>query len=121
MEADRVRRDLKGVYTDDSGGEATPRRSRSIQNTPRSVTGTGNGSDGRSALASPLSADGGVFTDSPDIPTELDQRSDWGTDAEGSVSDIDGDLHPGDQEVVRDLLDIWESDYRPPLIADEKS
>lgn len=112
MEADRVRRDVKGIiHAEDGAGETTPRRPRSIQSTPPIATSTVDGADDR-RLASPLSADGGVFSDSPDIPAELDQRSDWGTDAEGSVSDIDGDLHPGDQEVVRDLLDIWGGDDR---------
>lgn len=115
MEADRVRREIKGGQTDDSsGGEITPRRIRSVQATPRTTA------DDR-RLASPLSADGGVFVDSPEIPNELDQRSEWGTDAEGSVSDIDEHLHQGDQEVVRDLLDMWREDDRPRSIEHEKA
>ena len=123
MEADRIRRDVKGIIlSEDGAGESTPRRPRSTQSTPRIVTSTSNGTDDR-RLASPLSADGAVFSDSPEIPTESDQRSEWGTDAEGSISDIDGDLHPGDPEVVRDLLDDWGGDDRPlpPSITREKS
>lgn len=112
MEADKVRHDIKNrVDLLADTGDTTPHRARSTQNTPR----TAMPQSSERHLVSPLSGDGSVFSNGPDIPNpiDFDQRSDWGTDAEGSISDIDGDLHPGDQEVVNELLEIWSGDERP--------
>jgi hypothetical protein len=70
MEADKVRRQMKlPTY---SPGELTPR-----------------GVD-----VSPLTAEEGVFSDGIEVEMldDLDIRSDWGTDAGGSVSEIEADL-----------------------------
>lgn len=115
IEADRVRRDVKArveeagpdIDVDMRNGEITPRRPQSTQLVPRTRT------EEKRDLISPSSGDLAVFSDSPETSTDVEQRSDWDTDAEGAVSDVDGDLHPGDQEVVKELLDIWSSDDRP--------
>jgi hypothetical protein len=74
MEADKVRRQMKSPTY--SSGELTPRRL-----TP--------GVD-----VSPLTAEEGVFSDGMEIEMmdDLDTRSDWDTDAGGSVSEVEADL-----------------------------
>lgn len=70
MEADKVGRQMKSPTY--SSGELTPRR----------------------VDISPLTAEEGVFSDGMEVELldDLDTRSDWGTDAGGSVSEIEADL-----------------------------
>jgi len=70
MEADKVRRLMKSPTY--STGELTPRR----------------------VDVSPLTAEEGVFSDGMEVEMldDLDTRSDWGTDAGGSVSEVEADL-----------------------------
>lgn len=70
MEADKVRRQMKSPTY--SSGELTPRR----------------------VDVSPLTAEEGVFSDGMEVEMldDLDTRSDWGTDAGGSVSEVEADL-----------------------------
>jgi hypothetical protein len=78
MEADRVRREIR--FPDDQvNGDSTPRRL------------------GSKADVSPFTVDEAVFSDGPAIPEDLDTRSDWDTDAGGSVSGIDDDLRMDEQ------------------------
>jgi hypothetical protein len=112
MEADKVRRDVKArmdKHCDMEDGDSTPRRTQSIQFSPR----TAMGNDAR--LISPSIVNEAVFSDSPEIPIDIEQRSDWDTDAEGAISDIDADLRPGDHDVVQELVDIWAGNDELPV------
>lgn len=77
MEADKVRRQTKSSTI--STGELTPRR----------------------IDVSPLTAEEGVFSDGMEIEMldDLDTRSDWGTDAGGSVSEIESDLRVDGRQI----------------------
>lgn len=114
IDADRVRREVRArmpdhLVDDGSGGQSTPRRTQSTQNTPRTIA--------VSTSASPLSADEAIMSDGQDGPSDAELPSDWGTDVEGSISGIDDNLEEDpetvDNEVVRELVDIWSPDDRP--------
>lgn len=91
-----MRRDVKASLD----GDSTPRRPQSTQFSPRII-------EDASRLISPPIVNEAVFTDSPEVPTDIEQRSDWDTDAEGAISDVDADLRVGDEEVVQELVGIW--------------
>lgn len=82
MEADRVRRQMKSPTF--GSGESTPRRNGN-------ANGNGNG-DGLGT--SPLTTEDAVFSDGLEMEmmSDLETRSDWDTDAGGSVSEIEADL-----------------------------
>jgi hypothetical protein len=94
MEADKVRRQMKSPTY--SSGELTPRR----------------------VDVSPLTAEEGVFSDGMEVEMldDLDTRSDWGTDAGGSVSEIDTDLRVDG----RRLSPAGKLALEPPIVTEKK-
>jgi hypothetical protein len=94
MEADKVRRQMKSPTY--STGELTPRR----------------------VDVSPLTAEEGVFSDGMEVEMldDLDTRSDWGTDAGGSVSEIDTDLRVDG----RRLSPAGKLALEPPIVTEKR-
>jgi hypothetical protein len=87
MEADRVRRQMKLHPHANGSGESTPRKHGQYLSASPMVD------------VSPLTADDAVFSDGLELEMldDLDTRSDWGTDAGGSVSEVEADLQKGDR------------------------
>jgi hypothetical protein len=81
MEADQVRRQMKSPTF--GSGESTPRRNGNI--------------NGNSVSPGTMTEDG-VFSDGLEMEmmSDLETRSDWDTDAGGSVSEIEADLRMGE-------------------------
>jgi hypothetical protein len=94
MEADKVRRQMKSPTY--STGELTPRR----------------------VDVSPITAEEGVFSDGMEVEMldDLDTRSDWGTDAGGSVSEIDTDLRVDG----RRLSPAGKLALEPPIVSEKR-
>jgi hypothetical protein len=117
MEADRVRHDIKLGPSGLDSGEATPRGG---QYSPRpspiaqSFAPPSNGSNG----ISPLTTNDAVFADglAPPDDIDIDVRSDWGTDAGGSASEVENDMlldEPENGDVLEDLRQVWTSKPQP--------
>jgi len=100
MEADRVRRHMQSPTF--GSGESTPRRN-----------GNGNG-NGNGLGTSPLTTEDAVFSDGLEMEmmSDLETRSDWDTDAGGSVSEIEADLR-ADERSGQSPLDKLVEEVRP--------
>lgn len=86
-------------------GESTPRRN-----------GNANGNGNGDGLGTPLTTEDAVFSDGLEMEMEmmsdLETRSDWDTDAGGSVSEIEADLR-ADERSGQSPLDKLVEEVRP--------
>jgi hypothetical protein len=97
IEADRVRNGLSSPTAGESTPRGTPRRALDSVLSPND------------RIISPLTTDDAVFPDALELGDDLDIRSDWGTDAGESASEVENEIQDraGNGHVLKDLDEVW--------------